>query len=749
MEIKETKVENKKSFKWRKIVLYTFLTLFFTPIFLFLLLQLTPVQNLVVDYATKKINNSIDGEVTIDHVDLSLTKGLMLEGFLLRESSGDTIFTTNALNVNLASSLYSLFDNSVAIKKIHLEDPRIRIVKYRGQTKSNLDLVLSKLSNSEGEATESEPLQIDINEIEVSNLNLALKDENTNQEQIVLLKNGSILINTFLEENVLDIAHLVLDRPVIRLKKNGQSIDLKTESKEVEEIVNTVNQDSNGLVIKLGSFEIRKGIFSMNDFNREPSNDDVLDFNHFELSDIDLNLSSLLISNSKEISFDLNRFDFVDDKGFEVESLTCSNVEISSKEINFPKFSFVTERTNLSESLSLKFDSFEDFDQFEQKVELIADFKSSKIYFGDLMHFVRKLNSSSFFIKNKNKSVALSGRVDGPIDHLIGRDMSIGVGNQMVLEANFSMRNITKKGAEFFHFGMKNLETNMYFLKSFIPGFNPPENFNKLGHIRFKGNFDGYLKDFVAFGSLKSALGDAFMDMRMDIKDGSSLAQYSGELNLEQFDLGQWTDNEDFGNVDFSASITDGKGLTLNSVYSDLSATVESLTFKGYEYRNFVMDAQVDKNKFNGEFTISDENIDFVFDGNIEIKDKVPHLDFKANIENIDLHTLNLSSDPMKFQGNIDINGYGSELSDIVGNMIASDLIVSTNDTIYAMDTISLTAYETANENRKIKLFSDIASVELDGNYNLETILPATKYILKKKLSTFYSKLECEPARWK
>lgn len=746
MEIKETKVENKSRFKWRKTVFYTFLFILFIPILFFFLLQLTPVQNLLIDYATEKINNSIDGEVNIDHIDLSFRKGLKLEGFLLKESNGDTIMVASALNVDLATSLYSLFDNSISINKIGLEDPNLRIVKHKGQTKSNLDLIVEKLFKSNDEGPQKEPLQIDLLELEMSNLSLALVDENTNEEQTILLKSGNIKINTFLKDNELDIAHLILDQPIIRLKKFEGGVDIEIEREQINKLVDEVDQDSTGLTIKLGSLEIRGGTFSLNDYNKEPSSEDILDLSHFELSDMDLNVSDLLYANRDEISFDLNRFDFVDDKGFEVKSLTCSDVEINSKEVNFPKFSFLTDRTNLSESLSLHFDSFDDFNQFEQKVELAANFKSSKIFFGDLMHFVKKLNSSSFFLQNKYKSVALSGKVSGPIDHLIGKNMNIGVGNQLALEASFSMRNITKKGGEFFHFGMKNLETDMDFLKSFIPGFNPPNNFDKLGHIKFKGNFDGYLKDFVAYGTLNSAMGDAFMDMRLDIKDGSSLAQYSGELSLEQFDLGGWTDNTDFGIVDFSASISDGKGLTLNSVYSDLYATVESLTFKGYEYRDFVMDAQVDKNNFDGEFTISDENIDFVFDGNIEIKDNVPHLDFKANIENVDLYTLNLSSKPLSIQGSVDINGYGKELSDIVGNMIASDMIISTNDTIYAMDTISLTAYETANENRKIKLFSDIASIELEGKYKLETILPATKSILKNNYPHFTQNWNVSPS---
>jgi len=745
MAEKLTKGENNKRFKRRKAFMYLLLTLIFIPVAVFFLIQLTPVQNSLIDYATKRINKSIEGEVNIDHIDLSLKKGLKLEGFQLIECSGDTIMIAESLNVDLATSLYSLFNNSISINKIDLDSPTIRIIKYKGQTKSNLDLILEKLTKpSEGEEP-GKPLQIDLNELEISDLTLALIDENLNQEQTVLLKNGSIKINTFLKDDVLDISHLILDQPIIRLKKLGEAFIVKTEIEDVKEIIDSSSKDSSGLIVKLGSLEIIKGIFSLNDYNKKPIYGDILDLSHFELSDIDLNVSNLAFSNNNELNFDLNKFDFIDDKGFEVESLTCSGVEINSKMVNFPNFSFVTDRTNLRESISLKFDSFDDFNAFEQKVELAANIKSSRIYFGDLMHFVKKLNSSSFFIQNKNKSVALAGDFSGPIDHLIGDNMNIAVGNDLALEANFSMRNITKKGGEFFHFGMKNLETNMGFLKSFIPGFNPPENFNKLGRIKFKGNFDGYLKDFVAFGSLNSAMGDAFMDMRLDIKDGSSLAQYSGELSLEQFDLGGWTDNIDFGIVDFSASITDGKGLTLNSVYSDLYATVESLTYKGYEYRDFVMDAQVDKNNFNGEFSISDENIDFVFDGNIEIKENVPHLDFKANIENVDLHMLNLSDKPLSIKGSVDINGYGKGLGDIVGNMIASDLILSTNDTIYAMDTISLTAYETANDNRKIKLFSDIASLELEGKYNLETILPATKFILKKNYPHFTQNWKVSP----
>ena len=410
MEGKETKVENKKRFSWKKTVLYTLLFVVFIPVLTILLLQLSPVQNALVDYFTKKINNSIEGEVSIDHIDISFRKGLDLEGFILKEASGDTILMTESLNVDLASSLYSLVDNSIAIQKIGLNRPTVKIVKYKGEEKSNIQLVLDKLFPAK-EKTEPEGklLQIDIKEIALSKLNLALLDENTQDERIVTLQNGSIRINNFLQDNTLDIAELILDRPIIRLKKFGESTVVETENVS-EEVVESVESDSSDLTILLGKLKINQGIFSINDYNKEPAEGDVLDLSHFELSDIDLDLGDFHLANNQNVSFDLNKFDFIDDKGFEVKSLACQGVEINEKAVNFPEFEFVTDRTNLRESLRLDFESFDDFNSFEQKVELTANFRSSRVYFGDLMHFVRKTHK-----KGKNQYF------DGTIKHKLSK----------------------------------------------------------------------------------------------------------------------------------------------------------------------------------------------------------------------------------------------------------------------------------------------------------------------------------------
>jgi len=731
------KLPNKSSrlLRWLLFILL-FLILF--PILVFFLLQVNTVQNKLAEAITQRISTNIKGDVDFGHIDLSISDGLQLEDFILKGETGDTIISAASLDVGLKKSLFSLFDKSVAVGNIKLDRPVVRIITRKGEQANSLNKILDVFKSDKPKSSGGEKLAFDIKEVDVLNLSVYIRDENKNSEQSIEVARSTIILNKLFEDDMLDIEKLILDRPVIRIRKSTEGEQVSIQGEELKEAIEKVKNDSSSLVIKLKELELIDGIFALDDDRKKASiYTDVLDMSHFEFSEINLKTKNLLVENGSDFALDLELLSFVDDKGFRVKSVSSDNVVVNNQTISLPSFSFQSDRTRIDEAISLKFNSFEDFKDFEKLVEIRADLKNSRVHFADVMHFVAKLNKSKFFINNKYRTVNLNGVLSGKVDNLKGNNMKIGIGDDLQLDASFSTRKLTVKNGEFIDIRMKNLDTNIDFLKSFIPGFTPPENFDKLGTINFAGSFYGYLKDFVVFGGLQSEMGDAFLDMRLDVKDGNDLAKYSGELSVEQFQLGRWTDNYDFGLVDFSASIEDGKGLTLESVYSDLYATVESLTFKEYEYRDFIMDAQVDKNKFNGEFSITDENIDFVFDGNIEVKDGVPYLDFKSNIEQIDFQKLNLTKSPYVIKGNIDINGYGNDVNDVIGEMIASDIYIVANDTIYQMDTISLKATDYSPTDRHIDLFSDIASVELEGQYDLKTIIPTAKKLLKQNYPHF------------
>ena len=387
-ENNKTEAAPKGRRRWRRWVLALLLLVILLPFILFLLLQWSPVQNRVVDYLSTRISNSIEGQVSIDNVDVSIEEGLLLNGFVLLGAESDTILSAESLDVSLAKSLWSYFDDEVSIDNIDLERPFVKIVTEQGETQNNIQKILASFAKPKADQKEGTPLRLDLRRINVNNAFIQLIDQNNGQIQTIDLQRGYITINSFLEDNSLDIEEVVLDQPVIRIVKEGDVVKTMIEDKEVASIQDSVLQAKEPIKISVKSLAINKGVFSLNNFNKKPHGySDVLDLSHFEISDIDLKVSDFELGAEMDVSFDLDKFDFVDDKGFVVRSFTSQDVVVNSNKIDFPSLSFVTDRTNLSRSLSMSFDSFDDFNDFERKIVMNARFDNSRVYFGDIMHF--------------------------------------------------------------------------------------------------------------------------------------------------------------------------------------------------------------------------------------------------------------------------------------------------------------------------------------------------------------------------
>ena len=157
------------------------------------------------------------------------------------------------------------------------------------------------------------------------------------------------------------------------------------------------------------------------------------------------------------------------------------------------------------------------------------------------MTFAPALENNPFFKENKSEEVNITGRIRGPVNRLDGRDLKINLADGIQLEGRFSTINLAVKDEQFLNLELNRMKTHVLTLRKLIPGFTPPENFDRLGNLDFSGNFAGFFVDFVADGKLKTDIGSGSMDVNMKLRDGRERATYSGDLWLENFDLGVWS----------------------------------------------------------------------------------------------------------------------------------------------------------------------------------------------------------------
>src|SRR5438105_2762524 len=100
---------------------------------------------------------------------------------------------------------------------------------------------------------------------------------------------------------------------------------------------------------------------------------------------------------------------------------------------------------------------------------------------------------------------------------------------------------------------------------------------DRIAWLRFKGNFTGYIRDFVTNGVIETNLGTLNTNVNMKLLEyGPSV--YSGTISTDDFQLGPFLDNDDLGKIAFQGKVV-GAGLKAGTLNASLNGIINSLDF--------------------------------------------------------------------------------------------------------------------------------------------------------------------------
>jgi hypothetical protein len=184
--------------------------------------------------------------------------------------------------------------------------------------------------------------------------------------------------------------------------------------------------------------------------------------------------------------------------------------------------------------------------------------------------------------------------------------------------------------------------------------------------------------------------------------------------------------------VSFKSTVQEGKGLTLSSAKAKLQAVVSALEYKKYTYKDFILDGRLDKNTFNGKFSIEDQNANFAFSGTFEYFEGKAFLDFTADIHRIDFEALHLSGKPFSLEGKINARISGSGLSDFTGNLGFNEMKFKFKDSVYQIQRLDINSRLSVRGTQVVNIESDLGVIQLDGKYDLPGLPSSMRHIIQK-----------------
>jgi hypothetical protein len=376
----------------------------------------------------------------------------------------------------------------------------------------------------------------------------------------------------------------------------------------------------------------------------------------------------------------------------------------------------------------MKFGSFSDFMDIEDKVMMDADFHNSHVSSKDISFFTTGLERVHF-------DLGVDGKVHGKVNNLSAKNFLITGAQATYVRGDFKLMGLPDWDNTFLELDFDQIATNKkdldYLFSNFTGTKNAhvPDIIGKFGYVNFKGRFTGLQNDFVAYGTFKTKLGRFDTDLNLKINKKGTPA-YSGKVSTSNFDLGSLLDDDDIGRATLSANVKGG-GNGLKDLTEDGDAKIDYVNFKGYDYHNLTVKGTFDKEVANAKISINDKNVKLNLAGSVNLNPKLPAYDFAGNIQDANLHTLKLIKDTITVTTNMKMKFSGNSLENFDGHVELSPMRIVDPRNNYLLDSADLSSSGKGN-NRILAFKSDLADGSIKGSFDLATLPSYFKKIVKK-----------------
>jgi hypothetical protein len=462
--------------------------------------------------------------------------------------------------------------------------------------------------------------------------------------------------------------------------------------------------------------------------------------NGVNFNDVDVSRFSIVVRNmdvrNHLFKANVTGLTLKEKSGFKVDNFNA-NTTIDTTEILLQNLDIVTPNSKVRNFFRMKFKSFEDFDDFENKVTMDADIKTSHLSSKDVAYFTTSLGKINF-------ELGVDGRIRGMVNNLKAKNLTVTAAQATFVKGDFNLTGLPDWENTFLQLKFEQVATNKkdldYLYKHFTgkPTAKLPAIVGKFGNVNFSGRFTGLQNDFVAFGTFKTRLGRLDPDINLKINK-KGVPSYSGKLTATNFDLGDLLDDKTLGRTSLSGNLS-GSGDDLKTLAVKGNANIKYIGFKGYNYTNLVTSGTFIKKIAAGKLSINDKNIKLNIAGSVNLNPTLPIYDFTGNVDNARLRELKLIKDTVTVTTQMNTNFSGNNLENLDGHILLTCIRVTDPHQSYIVDTVAINANGKGDE-RTISLHSDVADGSIKGSFNLATLPSYFKTIAKKYIPSLKTEI--------
>ncbi|HYJ37421.1 MAG TPA: hypothetical protein VEV87_02350, partial [Chitinophagaceae bacterium] len=702
-----------------KIARYTLLSLLLLLVLIWLAIQTSPVQNFLAQKVTARLSRDLQTTISIKKVTFGLFNRMLLEGTLIQDRAKDTLLYAGVAEVRITDWFF--FKDQVVLEYIALKDAQINF--QRSDSIWNYQFLVNYFSGPK-KSKSKQGIDYNFKLIDLENVAFIIKDGWRGENQI--LRVGALKMdpeNVDMNKRLAHINSISLVRPQFFLYNYEGKRPPRPGTNTRTIIIDSsrLRWNFDNWDVSIDELTIEDGVFK-NDKETDRSPYPNFDGQHIMFSGINGKFKNFLFRRDT-ISGDVE-LRTKERSGFEVKSMVAK-VKLHPELMEFSNLDIRTNRSHLTNYFALRYSSFNDMSEFITKVEMDGRFNGSEIYSDDIAFFAPEMQSW-------DRSLRIEGQVKGTVSNLQGKNVliSAGRGSGTFLNGNISIIGLPDINNTYIDFNAKDFRTTYADVIRIIPKLKniTMPRINQIDWLRFKGNFTGFLKDFVTYGTIETNLGTITSDLNMKFRNGLPL--YSGMIDVNQYQLGTFLDNAQLGNLSFQGKIN-GRGFTLNTLDATLDGKVKEIDFKGYTYHDLTVNGDFEKKLFNGKLTSNDPNLGLNLEGIIDLNKAEPRFDFNATVQNANLQKLKLYHENIDFTGKFHVDLTGSDIDNFTGIAKIYEASVYRNGERFSFDSLVVES-RIADKNKTLTVLSNEFDAALAGEFSIKELPAAFQTFLNR-----------------
>lgn len=652
---------------------------------------------------------------------------MVLEGTLVNDQHNDTLLYAGAVKVNITDWFF--LKDRVVLSYIGLEDAVIQL--KRTDSIWNYRFLEDYFSSpKKQQVKKQDDIDLDLEKVEFKNIVLKQVDGWRGEDMTLQLGNMDIDAEEInLKKRVAHINTIEINKPIFAIYnydgKRPDSLRPKPDTIPIVNDPNNLRWNPGNWDIAVTKLTLNKGVF-INDVQTDRLPYEYFDGNHIRFA---------------EINGVFNKVQFKQDtitaaiqlatkerSGLVVKKLKA-NFKWHPEAMEFARLDIQTNRSHLQNFFAMRYATFDDMSDFVDKVRLEGDFTNAVLNSDDIAYFAPELQAWK-------KEIRVTGKVTGTIENLSAKKLIVEAGKDTYLNGNIRINSMTNLDKMYVDFEANELRTTYRDAITIIPDLKAitQPRLDKLEFLRFRGNFTGFIKDFVTFGTIETKLGVIVSDVNMKFPDNAPTI-YTGGLETRSFALGEFVDVPQVGILNFKGSVN-GHGLKASTLNAKLDGNIRSLDVNNYNYQNIVVKGTIAKRLFNGEVISNDPNLMARLNGLVDFSQKVPNFNFDAEISKADLRNVKLTKDSIEVRGKFRMNFTGSNIDNFLGTARIYEAAVLKDGKPLSFDSLSIESKAMGN-NKVITVVSNEFDAALVGEFSIRDLPGAVGSFLNKYFPSY------------